>query len=68
MNPETLHFLRQASMTAVAGLAVGGAIELFMIKTGFYQQVVNKEAERRAQAESEREARKAARAQREKSQ
>lgn len=33
--------------------AVGAAMELFMIKTGFYEIVTRKEAERRLEAEME---------------
>ena len=40
-------------MICMASFAMGGAMELFMIKTGFYQIVGQKEAERRLEREIE---------------
>lgn len=39
------------------GFVTGAAMELFMIKTGFYEIVTNKEAERRLDAYREEESR-----------
>lgn len=46
-------FNRNLVMICITSFAVGGAIEIFMIKTGFYTIVGQKEAERRLGRETE---------------
>jgi hypothetical protein len=48
---------RELSRIVPVCLVLGASMELFMIKTGFYEIVTRKEAERQAERDAERERR-----------